>query len=424
MNRRTILQLLAATPLLKPFSAFAALPISAADDALLDDLTRRGCLYFAEQASPNTGQVLDRAVARNPNGKIDTRRMASISATGFGLTALCIADKRGYQPHTQVLEQVRRTLRYHVNTLSNDHGFFSHFNDLETGAPFPGSEISSIDSAILFCGALTARAYFHDDAEIVSLATTLYNRADWNWMLDGSDLFSMGLRNGVFLNARWDHYCELMMIPLLALGSPTHAVKPNVWSAWSRPRINYDGFNYIGAADPLFPVGYSHAWFDFRNKHDQFADYFLNAVTATRAHQAFCLALGKPYSNDYWGISASDSAHGYTAWGGPDQNGQGYGGIDGSVVPCTAAGSLPFTPAPCLQVLHALRANYPKSYDRYGFCDAFHPQADWYDPDVLGIDLGIGVLMAENFRSGFVWNTFVRNPEVPLALERAGFKTT
>jgi hypothetical protein len=422
MNRRTVLQLLAAITAANPLSAFtqpSPSTLSPDDEAFLDDMQRRACLYFVEQASPTTGQVLDRARAGNTTGKLDPRHMASVSATGFGLTALCIADSRRFLPRQQILDQVRRTLRWHADIFPNDHGFYSHFTDCETGKPYPGSEISSIDSTIFFCGALTARAYFRDDPEIVKLATTIYNRVDWPYMLQGQKTFSMGIRNGEFIpGARWNHYCELMMIPLLALGSPTHPVAPDVWDAWTRPRMQYDGYNYISADDPLFVHQYSHAWFDFRNKHDQYANYFENSVTATKAHRAFCLSLGKPYSDDYWGISASDSAHGYTAWGGPPA----HGGIDGSVVPCATAGSLPFLPAECLQVQRALKASYgAKAYGRYGFCDALHPAANWYDADVLGIDLGISVLMAENLRTGFVWETFQKNPEVAVAFGRAGF---
>jgi hypothetical protein len=182
--------------------------------------------------------------------------------------------------------------------------------------------------------------------------------------------------------------------------------------------MHFEDFTYISAADPLFVHQYSHAWFDFRHKRDKYANYFQNSITATRAHEAFCISLGKPYSPDYWGITASDSQHGYTAWGGPPA----HGGIDGSVVPCAAAGSLAFVPADCLRVLRALKQNYgDKAWGRYGFCDAFHPEANWYDPDVLGIDLGIGVLMAENLRTGFVWETFARNPEVAVAFQKAGF---
>ena len=428
MHRRRMLRLLAGSALLRPLASQAMLAapsapgdLAAGDDAFLDDMERRGCLFFAEQASPTTGQVLDRASASNSNGKIDARRMASISATGFGLTALCIADKRGYTPHAQVVEQVRRTLRYHADKLPNDHGFFSHFTDRDTGVPFPGSEISSIDTAILLCGVLTARAWLHDDREIVQLATTLYERVDWPWMLDGGKTLAMGLRKGAFLGARWNHYCELMMLYLLAMGSPTHPIDADCWNAWTRPTMTYDGFTYISAADPLFVHQYSHAWYDFRYKRDGYADYFANSITATRAHEAFCVSLGKPYSGHYWGISASDSAHGYTAWGGPPA----HGGIDGSVVPCATAGSLPFVPDACLRVLRSLKDLYGKqAYGRYGFCDALHPAGDWYDADVLGIDLGIGVLMAENLRSGFVWSTFARNPEVATAMRKAGFHAT
>ena len=227
MDRRAFLQALAATTIRKPLTALAQTSVSRLttdDEAFLDDMQRRACLYFVEQASAATGQVLDRARADIRNGKLDPRHMASVSATGFGLTALCIADSRRYFPRQQILDQVRRTLRWHADVFPNDHGFYSHFTDCDTGKPYRGSEISSIDSAIFFCGALTARAHFADDAEIVELATKIYNRVDWPYMLNGEQTFDMGLRNGEFLKARWNHYCELMMIPLLALGSPTHPV--------------------------------------------------------------------------------------------------------------------------------------------------------------------------------------------------------
>jgi hypothetical protein len=454
MQRRDCIKLLAGAALL-PRLAFAANPgaprldsetwaatnpltpespshyhLTPDDEAFLDDMTRRACLFFVEQAGPTTGQVLDRAAAVNPSGKLDPRPMASIAATGFGLTALCIAEKRGYQPRAQVLEQVRRTLRFHAHTLPNVHGFFYHFNDVNTGARIAKNEVSSIDTALLLCGILTARSHFHEDAEIHDLATLIYNRVDWPWMLNGPNngntTFSMGWHpESGFLSARWAHYCELMMIYLLAIGSPTHPVDPASWYAWTRPVIHYQGLSYISGNDPIFTQQYSQAFFDFRHKRDRYTNYFVNSTTATRAHEAFCLSLGKPYSPDYWGLSASDYVNGYTAWGGPDANGKGFGPIDGSVVPNATAGSLPFLPEACLRVQRALKANYgDKAYGRYGFCDAFHPQANWYDPDVLGIDLGISVVQAENLRTGFVWDTFSRNPEVPLAMQKAGFRNT
>ncbi len=387
------------------------------DEAFLDDLERQGCLFFWEQASPQTGQVLDRA--RNDlGGGRDPRRMASIAATGFGLTALCIADHRGYLPHAQIVERVKTTLHWHLNHLPEVHGFFYHFTDIETGQRFSGSELSSIDTALLLCGIQTARAYF-DDPQIKSYAQQIYERVEWPWMLNGGKTFSMGWKpDSGFLKARWEHYCELMMIYLLAIGSPTHPVAPEYWSSFTRPVIHYKEFSYISGNDPIFTHQYSQAWFDFRKKRDAYADYFANSVTATRAHKAFCLSYPKWYSEDYWGISASDYAGGYTAWGGPPAQGP----IDGTVVPCAAAGSLAFLPGDCIAVLRAMRSRWGKrAWGRYGFVDAFHPAANWYDPDVLGIDQGISVLMAENLRSGLVWNTFMRNKESRVAMQRAGF---
>ncbi len=393
---------------------------SAADEAFLDDMQRRGCLYFLEQADPESGQVQDRARTVGLDGALDPRRLSSIAATGFGLTALCIAHKRGYAEPDVIEARVERTLAFHAHKLKHEHGFFCHFNDVRTGAPVAHVEYSSIDTCLLLCGVLTARAYFATNASLVRDATLIYERVDWPWMLYGkTNLFCMGWQtDSGFLEAVWNHYCELMMIPLLAMGSPTHPVSPKIWSAWSRPTIEYKGFRYIASQDPLFVHQYSHAWFDFRGKRDAFADYFQNSVVATEAHRRFCLDTGAPYSVEYWGVSASDSEHGYRAWGGPPS----FGGVDGSVVPCAAAGSLPFLPGACLQTLRSLHARYgERAWGRYGFCDAFHPKANWYDPDVLGIDLGIGVLMAENLRTGFVWETFRRNPEVGRAMLMAGF---
>ncbi len=429
MQRRSVLKMMggfaAAVASRRPLAAFSpGSALSAADEAFLDDMQRRGCLYFVEQAGAKTGQVLDRAVANNTDGKRDPRVVASIAATGFGLSALCIADKRSYLPHTAILEQVRRTLRFHCDTLPNVHGFYYHFNDVDTGERYRDVELSSIDTALLLCGVLTARAHFSHDAEIQQLATKIYNRVDWPWMLNGGQTFSMGWKpESGFLQNRWSRFCELMMLYLLAIGSPTHPIDPACWQAFTRPQIHYDSLSYISGDDPIFVHQYSHAYFDFRHKRDAFANYFENSVTATKAHEAFCLSLGKPYSAHYWGISASDSAHGYTAWGGPDAKGQPFGGVDGSVVPNATAGSLPFLPQACLQVQRSLKDRYgAKAWGRYGFCDAFHPEADWYDLDVLGIDLGISVVMAENLRSGMVWSTFAKNEEVGVAMRKAGFK--
>jgi hypothetical protein len=387
------------------------------DDQLLDDIERSAFQFFWEQTDPNTGQIKDRALAAGN----DTRTISSIAATGFGLTALAIADQRGYGTGMDIPGRVRTTLGFLANTMPNVNGFFYHFVDMTTGARAFNSEVSSIDTAILLCGVLTCRQHF-SDPQIVSLATQLYQRIDWTWMLNGGTTLSQGWtpENG-FLSTRWDTYSELMMLYLLAIGSPTRPIPASSWQAWSRPMLSYQGLSYITPAAPLFVHQYSHAWFDFRSKRDAFTDYFQNSVTATQAHRLFCDSLApqfSDYSDDLWGITASDSVKGYVAWGGPPA----LGPIDGTVVPCATGGSLPFLFPQCIHVLRWIRGHFPLAWGRYGFVDAFNPLTGWYNADVLGIDLGIMALMAENFRTGFVWKTFMQNPEAVSAMSLAGFQ--
>jgi len=387
------------------------------DDQLLDEIQRASFDFFWNEAGPATGQVKDRALAAGN----DTRTVSSIAATGFGLTALCIADRRGYKNSADIKDRVRTTLRFLANQLPQEHGFFYHFVDMNTGARVYKCELSSIDTTLLLCGVLTARQYFND-AEIQDLATTIYNRVDWAWMLNGGPTLSMGWTpESGFLASRWNHYCELMMIYLLAIGSPTHPIPAASWEAWARPTITYEGITYISGNDPLFTHQYSHAWFDFRNIKDAHANYFRNSIIATKAHKLFCLSLRNKfsdYADDLWGITASDYVGGYTAWGGPPS----MGPIDGSIVPCATGGSLPFVFDDCMRVLRNIRTKYNRAWARYGFVDAFNPLTGWYDPDVIGIDVGITMLMAENHRTGFVWQTFMKNPEASAAMKSVGFK--
>ncbi len=400
------------------FAAPSGEPYQGTDEQLLDDIQRGAFEFFWNESSAKTGQTKDRALAAGS----DTRTMSSIAATGFGLTALCIGDRRGYRSPNEIRERVRTTLRFVANDLPNVHGFFYHFIHIETGARWKNVELSSIDTSLLLCGVLMARQYFADQ-EIKDLATKIYERVDWPWMLNGGKTFSMGWKpESGFLDARWEHYCELMMIYLLGIGSPTHPVPPSSWDAWTRPVLRYQGIDFISGNDPIFTHQYSHAWFDFRKKHDAYANYFENSVKATKAHKLFCLSLRDRfpgYSDELWGISASDYVNGYTAWGGPPPQGP----IDGTIVPCATGGSLPFLFEDCIRVLRTLRGPYAKrAWSKYGFVDAFNPLGQWTDGDVLGIDQGIMTVMVENHRTGFVWEQFMKNEEARRGMERAGFR--
>jgi hypothetical protein len=401
----------------KPVSDPIQSRFSPAEDAFLEELERASFRFFWEETNPYTGLVKDRSQADGP----DARNTASIAATGFGLTALCIAESRSWEDGKKIRERVRNTLRFAATGLSHKNGFFFHFLNMQNGNRDFQSEVSSIDTSIFLCGALACRAYFAD-AEIRDLATKIYERVDWTWLLQGEKTLSMGWKpESGFLKARWDSYSELMMIYLLGLGSPTHALPEECWDAWKRPRFEFNDLLFIGSHAPLYVHQYSHAWFDFRRKADAYANYFENSVIATKAHKLWCLSLAKQfpdYSEDLWGITASDSTHGYVAWGGPPL----MGPVDGSIVPCAAAGSLPFLPGESLRVLQTIREKYAKhAWRKYSFVDAFNPLKNWYNPDVIGIDLGITLLMAENARTGFIWEQFMKNDAAKNGMARVGF---
>jgi hypothetical protein len=389
--------------------------LSAEDDQFLNELEIANFSYFWEQASSKTGMVKDRC---HVHGK-DEGIVASIAATGFGLTALCIGEQRGLVSSSDALERVFAALRFLWKKLPNHRGFFYHFANINNGERVWDSEVSSVDTAILLCGILTCREHFHHP-EVVQLADLIFGRVDWTWLSEDTSLLPHGWTPEMgFLPSRWDYYSELMMMYLLGLGSSTHPLKDETWSAWKRLIFEYDGLRYVGSFAPLFVHQYSQAWFDFRGRRDKFADYFQNSVIATDVHRRFCLELGKQYSDysdDLWGITASDSNHGYVIWGGPPATGP----IDGTVVPSAAGGSLPFQPQATLRVLKNIRSRYGAAWGKYGFVNAFNPLTNWYDSDVIGIDTGITMLMAENLRTGFVWNTFMKTPEAQRGMRRAG----
>ena len=399
-----------------PLPAPAAL--SPEDDQFLDDLERSSFLFFWEQANPQTGLIKDRCNVRIN----DTGVVASIASTGFGLTAICIAEKRGYISHQDARLRVIATLVFLWRKLPTHRGFFFHFANINTGERIWDSEVSSVDTAILLCGILTCRQHFQD-RDIVDLAHAIFDRVDWTWLSEDTTLLPQGWTPETgFLPYKWDYYSELMMIYLLGMGSSSHPLRPEAWLAWKRTTFEYDGLRYIGSFAPLFVHQYSQAWFDFRGKRDKYADYFLNSATATEVHRRFCIELGKSfpdYSDDLWGITASDSDKGYVIWGGPPA----MGPIDGTVVPAAPGGSLPFLPEATMRVLKNIRSHYPQAWSRYGFVDAFNPLKKWYDTDIVGIDTGITMLMVENARTGFVWETFMKNPEAQHGMANAGFKS-
>lgn len=413
LSRRALL--LAAGAL--PFAAQARpRPISASDSEFLEDLSRRAFLYFWEQADPHTGLVLDRVRADTVHSKRQSQDVASLANTGFGLTALCIAADRGWEDRNSIRDRVASGLRHLAEEQEHVRGWFYHFVDRRSGERVWKSELSTIDTALLLGGVVTAGEYFASDREIPLLARSIYDRVEFSWMLDPrTGLLHMGWHpEKGFIRAEWVDYREQTLLVLLAMGSGTYPIPLSSWYRFERDSAVWDKYRWVGRG-PLFTHQYSHAWIDFRGLRDgpPFGlNYFDNSVVATYAHRAFCVSLRgefPTYSNRLWGLSPSDSEIGYIIWGDVGTKRD----IDGSVVPCAPAGSLMFAPEivlPTLRYMHDEFGEYV--YGRYGFVDSFNPQSSWANPDYIGIDQGITLLSAENLRTGNVWRWFMRNERV------------
>ncbi len=344
-------------------------------------------------------------------GSADGRYVGSTGATGFALTALCVGAERGWVSRREARRRVEAALRsYAAGPVANEYGWFYHFLDIRTGARHQMSEVSTSDSTWLVAGALTARHYFQEDPQIARLASTIYERVDYHWMLNQHPFFlahGWAPENG-FLPYRYDKYCQLACMYLLGIGSPTHALNPESWYAWAREPFRYNGFAYYGRT-LLWTYQYPFAWWDFRNRRE-------SRGLIGRSHNIEAFTRRQLM---WAGGQGSAGPDGYQTWGGPPRTGH----LDGSVVPCAAAGSLMFTPDISLPALHAMKTRFgARIHRRYGFVDAFNPNTGWQAADVIGIDVGITLLSAENLRTGNVWKWFMANSETERAFDLAGIK--
>lgn len=404
-------------------------PLTPDDVTLLDDMQRRNYQFFVDGADPITGFVPDRGGA---HGKWFSDHSSS-AACGFALAGHAIAAQNGWIDRGTGIDRTRRLLDSLVHLAAHEHGFVYHFFGRNDGRRRMQCEASSIDTALMIAGAITAAQSFREDSEIAALSDELYARVNWQWMLGDNDLMHMGWtpENGR-LPYQWDSYSELIILVLLAIGAPNHAIPPRCWQAWRRePVLSFEGQGFL-SYPPLFVHQYPMAFFDFRSvRSPSGRSYWDNAIVAHRAQIAFMsqLAARYPqqfghYGRDLWGLTSSDSADGYRDWGGPYQidRFEPDRGIDGTIVPSAAAGGLAIVPGEALQTLRYQHDHFSgEIYGPYGFINAYNPARHWVGEDVIGIDTGISMIMADNLRTGGVWNAFMHHPAAGRALDLAGF---
>ena len=419
-------------------------------DLDLDRLQWTTLHYYLHETNPDNGLVRD---------KTDPAAPCSIAAVGMALATLPVAIERGVLFRPFAAKMARRRLRFLYDLpqgpepdASGYKGFFYHFLDIETGRRVWQCELSTIDSAILFAGMLTAATYFDhdtaDEAEVRRLADALYRRADWDWARNGGPTVTHGWRPETgFLPYRYEGYDEGLLLYVLGLGSPTHPLPPESYAAFCS---TYQWKQLYGRellySGPLFTHQLSHLWIDFRGIRDAFmrdhsSDYFENSRQATFVQQAY--AVQNPmqfvgYGEHCWGFTACDGPgwvkrvvggverqfFDYVARGAP------FGPDDGTVAPWVVVASLPFAPEIVVPTVCHLAGLKLGGQDRqYGFKPSFNqtfrvddsPTGWWVTPYYFGIDQGPVALMIENYRSGLIWDVMRRCPYIVTGLRRAGF---
>ena len=421
------------------------------DDEMLETLLRETFEYFRLEANAKTGLIADKNQPGSPG---------SIASVGLGLSAYVVAAERNLISRSAAIERTLTVLRFlHASPQSaapdavGYKGFYYHFLDMETGQRAGQCELSTIDTAILMAGILTAAAYFERDdereTEIRQTADTLYRRVDWQWALEGKNTISHGWKpESGFLPDRWDSgYSEALILYALAAGSPTFSIGREGYEEWvsSFEVKEAHGIEYIYAG-PLFIHQLSHAWIDCRGIQDKATrrlgmDYFGNSRKATYVHREYGIANPrqfKGYGKWGWGLTASDGPgpavikvdgirrefFSYTARGAP------FGPDDGTLSPWAVAASLPFTPEIVLKTLrHAIERLETKDHTSYGFDASFNPtypekngdRNGWISPWIYGLNQGPIMLMIANFQSGLIWNIFRRCPHVEAGLRQLGF---
>jgi hypothetical protein len=416
------------------------------DDELLT-MVQEGCFrYYWERGHPHAGMALE-IVPGDQN-------LVALGASGFGIMALVVGTERGFVTREQGAGRMLKIIRF-LKGADRFHGVWPHFLDGRTGKVIPyfgryddGGDL--VEMAFLMQGLLTARQYFNRDnpaeGEIRDTITSLWRGVEWDWYRrDPSSDFlywHWSPDHGWYIGHPLVGWNETMIVYLLAIASPTHAVPPSMyytgWAGQSDVAVQYrrgwsrttsgdhyaNGHDYYGIkldvgegrGGDLFFTQFSFLGFDPRGLKDRYTDYFRNNRNLALINRAYCIEnpghfMG--YGPDCWGLSAGINSGG----GMPQPN------ADNGTICCSAAlGAFPYTPKESMAALkHFYRDLGAETWGIYGFYDGFNESEDWFRPVWMGLNQAQIVVMIENYRSGLVWRNFMANPEIRPALAAIGF---
>jgi hypothetical protein len=413
--------------------ASGALDPAAPEAALLDSVQRQTLRYFLDYGHPVSGLARER-YGPGPGGGKSSPDTVSSGGSGFGMMAMLAGIERGWIDRAEALARLSTMVGF-LAKADRYHGVFSHWIDGRSGRTIPfwlkddGADL--VETSFLMAGLLAVRQYFAGPEEkeraLRELVDVLWREVEWDWHTRGeaalywhwSPVYDWAM------NAPIRGWNECLITYVLAAGSPTHAIAPEVYHRCyaSGPTFR-NGRRYGGLALPLGPEGggplffahYSFLGIDPRGLRDRYADYWQQNRAQSLINRAYCIANPKGFAGygvDCWGLTASDSVAGYVAHSPTDDW--------GVITPSAALSSYPYTPEASLRALRHFASLGELLWTEYGFCDAFSETAGWYAPSHIAIDQGPIVVMIENHRSGLIWRLLMSCPEVRRGLAALGF---
>jgi hypothetical protein len=399
------------------------------DDELLTKIQQQTFKYFYDFGHPQSGMARE----RNTSGDIVTS-----GGSGFGVMALITGVHRNFITRNDGLTRIQKIVNF-LKTADRFHGAFPHWLNGSTGKVVAFSEKDNggdlVETSLLIQGLLTARQYFNgnDNAETTLRAdiNDIYNTVEWDWYRKNN---SNTLYWHWSPNYNWEMnlpitgWNESLITYVLAASSPTHSIPKSVYdNGWAQNGVMKNGNSYFGVqlplgpnmGGPLFFAHYSFLGINPFGLTDTYANYETQNKAHTLVNYNYCKSNPKSfygYSDQCWGLSASDINNGYTA-SSPTND-------VGVIAPTAAIASLPYTPE---ESMKAIKYFYYKLGDKifkeYGFVDAFSLDQQWFASSNLAIDQGPIIIMIENHRSKLLWNLFMSCPEVKSGMLKLGFSS-
>jgi hypothetical protein len=418
------------------------------DDELLTMLQEACFRYYWEGAHPDAGMALESIPGDD--------RIVATGASGFGIMALITGVDRGFITREQGLQRLTKIVNF-LERAPRYHGAWSHFMNGATAQSMPvfgmfddGGDL--VETAFLIEGLLAARQYFHGstqaDQSLYARITHLWETVEWDWYRREPDMDALfwhwSSNWAAHINHRLTGFNEVMIVYLLAIASPTHAVPPDLyysgWAGQSEAAVNYrrgwggtiDGDHYfnghtyygikldvgVGRGGPLFFTHYSYMGFDPHALTDRYTNYFENNRNMARINLAYSIenpGHHKGYGPDAWGLTASDGPEGYNPQAPEIKDDH------GNITPTGALASFPYTPEASMTAFkHYYRDLGEQVWGVYGPRDAFNPDHDWVSPIFMGLNQAPITVMIENYRTGLIWKLFMSNPEIKPMLDRLG----